>query len=509
VTVVSDARAREPVTAAGVRARRAGAVAVGVVLALGAVTFTWTRSDMWLDEALSVHIARLPLSDLREALEHDGAPPLYYALLHVWTGVFGDGDLAARSMSSSFGLASLVPIWFGARRLAGTGAAWAAVVVTAANPFAMRYATEARMYVLEILLVACGIVAVPRACERPTAARLGVVALLAALLVFTQYWAFYLLGVVGLALLLRRQWRVAAAVAAGAATFAAWLPTFLSQAEHTGTPWGDPVLPGLPIGETFLGFAGGEEQEGWLLLLLLVPLVVLGVMGRALDDRHVVLDVRTVAEARPAGVVGGATLVAGVSLSWLAGQAFEPRYSAIVFPFFVLLVARGVTTLVDPRVRVAVLAAVVALGAVGGVRNVTEQRTQAGQVAEVLEADARPGDVVAYCPDQLGPAVHRLAPGGLDEVTYPRLEGPARVDWVDYVERVRAADPGTFAEALLARGDGRTIWYVSGPGYPTHAGACEAVADALAAQRTRVPRVAPDEDFFEKPGLVQYPPPAP
>ena len=54
---------------------------------------------MWLDEALSVNIARLPLGDLHDALKHDGAPPLYYVLLHVWTGVFGTGDVAVRSLS--------------------------------------------------------------------------------------------------------------------------------------------------------------------------------------------------------------------------------------------------------------------------------------------------------------------------------------------------------------------------------------------------------------------------
>jgi len=51
-----------------------------------------------------------------------------------------------------------------------------------------------------------------------------------------------------------------------------------------------------------------------------------------------------------------------------------------VFPLFVLVVARGVTTLADPRVRVGVLVVVLGLGFVGGVRNVKTNRTEAGQV---------------------------------------------------------------------------------------------------------------------------------
>jgi len=44
------------------------------------------------------------------------------------------------------------------------------------------------------------------------------------------------------------------------------------------------------------------------------------------------------------------------------------------------------------------------------VQNVYTQRSQAPEVAAVLAAHAKPGDIVAYCPDQLGPALYRLLP---------------------------------------------------------------------------------------------------
>ena len=150
---------------------------------------------------MSLNIARLPLGDLRAALERDGAPPLYYVLLHAWTGVLGTGDVAVRSLSAVLGVGALVACWYAARRSFGTTAAWLTVIVMATNPFLIRYATEARMYMLEMLLVACGIIAVPRAMEKPSWGRLALVALVTCLLVYTQYWAFYLVGVVALALL--------------------------------------------------------------------------------------------------------------------------------------------------------------------------------------------------------------------------------------------------------------------------------------------------------------------
>jgi uncharacterized membrane protein len=62
----------------------AGWILAGLVLTVAAAVVLRfvTRSDLWLDEALTVNLAKLPLSDLREALRHDGAPPLFYVLLH-------------------------------------------------------------------------------------------------------------------------------------------------------------------------------------------------------------------------------------------------------------------------------------------------------------------------------------------------------------------------------------------------------------------------------------------
>jgi len=93
------------------------------------VVYFYTRSDMWLDEALSVNIARLPLSDLRGALKQDGAPPFYYLLLHVWTGGCSVPAMSRPDRCRVCGMAgAVVATGFTARRIAGTTAAWLAVV---------------------------------------------------------------------------------------------------------------------------------------------------------------------------------------------------------------------------------------------------------------------------------------------------------------------------------------------------------------------------------------------
>jgi mannosyltransferase len=523
VTALSDAPSRKPGPreASSDRSRVSPLVAVAFVAigCAGLVLFSYTRSALWLDEALTVNIARLPLSQLQGALKQDGAPPLFYVLLHFWTGVFGSGNVASRSMSGLFMAAAVGATWFAARRFAGTTGAWIAAVLMVANPYAIRYATEARMYSLEILIVASGIVVFQRAMDRPTPGRLVLVSLLVALFVYTQYWSFYLLVVV-VGLLGWTAWRgrqrdaarrVLAAMAVGGLTFVPWLPTFLYQRAHTGTPWGTPVLPGIPLGYTLRDFAGGasgtggDRQEGWLLFLILLPMLVLGLFARPIDERRIEIDLRMPRESRVIAFVGGVGLVVALSLNYLAGGAFQSRYSALVFPFFILLVARGFTTLRDRRILAGLLALTVVLGLAGGVRNLVTQRTQAGEVASVIRHEAKPGDLVVYCPDQIGPSVHRLVQPALDEVVYPSFAGPERVDWVDYKKRLAAADPARFARAALARAGAHTLWYVSAPGYITHVGICEGISGDFAAARPRVQRTVSDDKIFEEPQLQMFP----
>ncbi len=489
----------------------AGAAALVVV---GAVLRCWSPSHLWLDEALSVNIARLPLGDIPDALRHDGSPPLYYILLHGWMRMFGTGDVAARSLSAVLSVAALPVMWFAGRRAGTRATAWAALILFACSPFAIRYATEARMYSLVMLLFLLGYLALARALERPTASRLAAVSVLTGALLLSHYWAIYLVVLV-LGLLVHRvrrargrveALRALVAVLAGTLLFLPWLPSFLYQLAHTGTPWATRPRVGAIV-TAMDEFGGGRGEVAPISSLSLLILAALGVFARSLDHRRLELDLRTRPRARGLALVAVGTLALGVVAAMISGAAFVARYAALALPPFVLLAALGTDTLADHKVRRWTLAVVAVLGLWTGASTSFHERTTAGEVATAIKENAAPGDVIAYCPDQLGPGVSRLLPDHFQQVTFPRRTSPERVDWVDYGRVNRAAPAEPFAEMLLQRAGTRDIWMVWSPGYRTFGPKCEAIIGALEEQRPNTSRVVRVKlRFTEHAGLIRFQP---
>ena len=516
----AHARADEVTTGGGAPPRTA-VVAVGATLVVAIVLRFVTRSDLWFDEALSVNIARLPLSELGDALRQDGAPPLFYALLHFWIKAFGSGDTAVRAFSGLLSVAALPLAYFAGRRVGGRVAAWGAVLILASSPYAIRFATETRMYALVMFLVFWGYLALRRALEAATWPRLAVVSLVTGLLAYTQYWSFYLIGAVGLGLVYA-SWRgpepgrvasrrVLIAVVVGTLTLLPWLDTLWFQLGHTGTPWGEPVVPWFGFAVAMSAFAGGyRHAESWVLLLPLLVLPLVALFGAALDPRRIELDLRTRPAVRWETAAAFGTLVLGLVAASVGGTAFDGRYAAIMFPLLVVVLAFSLTVFASTRIRVGFLAAIVLLGFAGGYRSVVDQRTQSGQVAEVIASEARPGDVVVYCPDQLGPDTSRLLEGvpGLHQETYPDGASPRRIDWVDYRERILRRNPGEYARSVLAEmAPSATVWFVGSSAFRHFGSSCDVIGATFAEEREAITRVLPDLDgIVEHMGLTQYTP---
>ena len=519
-------------------------VIVGVVLRfLG-------RSDLWLDEALSANIASLPLADIPAALERDGHPPLYYALLHAW-GLAGDSDWWHRALSGVVSVAGLPLAYLAGRRLGRRGAARGlggrrvgliTLGVWAVLPFAVRYGSETRMYALVSTLVLAGYLLVdnllrePARPDQPTPRAWGSavgLAVVTGTLLLTHYWALWLGAAVAVLALVvvvravspdrrRRAWLCLGSLAVGLALFTPWLPTMLYQSEHTGTPWGEVFRPATIVVVTITDFVGGGFGELQIMSYVLFTAIAVATVGvlRTRAGRQVVeLGATPQPRILPELWVLLGTLGIGWAASVAAGSTYASRYAAVVAPLFALCVAGGLAMARTTRATAVITLVVGAALVAGSAVEVVADRTQAGRVAEHISEDiaagfeegvtgAGAGDgappTVIVCPDQLGPATQRaLEQRGVEAVVVPFPDAggdPRFVDWVDYAERNAAADPAAFTRDLIDDiPAGGSLYAVTNPGYATFEGKCEIVLSTLSGSggQTEQLDAADPENHFE------------
>lgn len=486
-------------------------------MAIGVAARFVTVSHLWLDESVSVNIASLPLGGITDALRRDGHPPLYYWLLHAWMSVFGDGDIAVRSLSGILSVATLPLIWAIGHRLAGRKAAASALVVAALSPYAVRYGTEARMYALVMFLVAAGYLLYQRVLERPRLREAVLLGLVTGALLWTHYWALYLLVATGLALVVR-WWRapsgrrvvatVMAGLVVGAVVFLPWVPVLLDQAEHTGTPWGAPPKPTSIASLTLQDLGGGNFAEAQLYGITMVILLLIAALAHSTSEGGSTVELagRLHPRLRDEVTVGVATLMVGAAAGYATGGAYASRYASVVVPLILAAVGVGLSLLPRGPIRWGLVAAVVGFSLIGLTTVVRTDRTQAQELADTIAAQAGTDDMVVVCPDQLGPSLARALRGAeadLPLVPYP-LAGDARfVDWRDYEARNAVADPEAFAKEVLERAGGGTIWLVWKGSYRTLEGQCEALVTHFGEDRsTRV--MVGGSDALESASLFRF-----
>jgi mannosyltransferase len=490
-----------------------------------------TRSHLWLDEALSANIAALPIGEIPEALEHDGHPPLYYVLLHVWREVVGTSDVAVRAFSGVVSLATLPLAYVAGRRAGGRLLGLLALVVFSLSPFTLRYATETRMYALVTFGVLVGYLLLDDLVRRGRRGlvRLVGLALVGAGLLWTHYWSLWLLG--GTVLVLAWMWRRAStddrrrgalqallALVGAGVLFVPWLPSMLYQSAHTGTPWAGPVRPTALVAITLTDFGGGaitgSFAEAQLFGAVMLTLSLLAVFGAARSRRRIELDLRTVGQFRAEAAVVAGTILIAVAVMYVTGSAFASRYASTFLPIVLLLVAGGLSRFRDLRILGLALGVVLVFSALGVAYNWRTDRTQAAQIAEQVAGRAQPGDVILYCPDQLAPAALRVMPHELTHIAFPHLPGDQwpveRIDWVDYADR-NSIDRASYAQAVSAHAPDRQLFVMFSGGYKTHVGTCEEVITAIGHDRGNPETLAIGQGatYYEHSGLVVFPPKVP
>jgi hypothetical protein len=204
------------------------------------------------------------------------------------------------------------------------------------------------------------------------------------------------------------------------------------------------------------------------------------------------------------------TMLIAWAVSFASRTAFASRYVAVILPLVLLVAAGGLTRFLDRKVAAGALVVVLALFAIGAGYNIRYPRTQAGATAEIIDAHAKPGDLILYCPDQLAPSLMREVQPGLEHLAFPDAPGsrsPERVEWVDYNTRSKA-DPVAWADQVAAyAGSGRGVFLVWSGGYRTHQGICEQIVSELGQRLGSSGQELQSEDvaIFEHESLMWFP----
>lgn len=110
---------------------------------------------LWWDEGISVYFATEPLLRMVQLTANDIHPPLYYALLHGWTALFGSAAPAVERLCSVLVGTLTLPVmaWLSLRFYpARPRLMLIATLLLALNPMHLFYSQEVRMYALAMLL---------------------------------------------------------------------------------------------------------------------------------------------------------------------------------------------------------------------------------------------------------------------------------------------------------------------------------------------------------------------
>jgi hypothetical protein len=364
----------------------------------------------WFDEVFTAWAARLSPARLLWALRLDSGPPLFY-LLERPAAMAADRIGAPDSLLRVLSFLAVAALPLAALALPDPPTRRRFLVLTAASPLLLVYAAEARPYAL---LSAFGLALfVLSLAAEERGPLLSAAALIAAAALYTHYLAIFLVGSLAIVALLRRRGKSAAALLAGCALFAPWLPTLLRQPAEATAWMHEPAAFSSAAMLSALGGAGRvpDPLGGPLPSPLLWAGAAIGLLALA----GVAAARSEAVPARDAVLVTLLTL-SGVLLASLLGRAvaFPGRTELSVLPIWLWGLASAAGTSRLARAAVAAAALSGALSCAALLAKAPRESPPYVETAAKLVRETGPSDVIAaggayYLPLRLASETKRLA----------------------------------------------------------------------------------------------------
>jgi uncharacterized membrane protein len=341
-------------------------VLVGLILGGLALRLAVPRG-IWLDEAITIHQARLSLHDLFRNLYYgDRQPPLYHLTLWLTIRVFGDGEFAVRLPSLVAGTLLIPVLYELGRELYDRRTGLIAAAFASVSPLLIWYSQEVRMYELASLFGLLALLTQLRVIRKPTMLNWAAYIFATAGLLWSHYFGLLLIGVqqvVFVAVIVHRKRRaepvrpLALGVAYSAAVLVMQLVPLLVFAHHQYQVTS--AVAGSPSGTyEYLSFYSVLANLAWavwgyqpdattVLLAATWPLFLLGslvLLGRGGSRQTMGLAAAAIA-----------LVVLLIVVSVFDRSYFEVRNFLILVPLVMLLIARLITGWINqPRARLLV-----------------------------------------------------------------------------------------------------------------------------------------------------------
>ncbi|MGO9751048.1 MAG: glycosyltransferase family 39 protein [Solirubrobacteraceae bacterium] len=382
---------------------------------------------IWLDEAISIHQARLSLHDMFRTLYYgDRQPPLHDLALWLTIRAFGDGEFAVRLPSLIAGTLVIPVLYELGRELYDRRTGLIAAALAAVSPMLIWYSQEVRMYEFAAFFGLLALLTQLRVIRNASMGNWAAYMLATAGVLWSHYFGLLLIGVqqiIFVAVIVHRQRSkqsvrpLALGFAYCTAVLVMQLAPLLVFAQHQYQFTS--AAAGSPSGTyEYLSFYSVLANMAWSLwgyqpdattvllaamwpLFLLLSLVVLGRGGSR----------QTKALAAAAIALVGLLIVVSV----FDRSLFEVRNFLILVPLVLLLVARLITGWIRKPVARLVVAGGVALTLLVGLADQQVNKANPrlfdfrGAIQDI-EANAGPNSLVLLEPPDMRYVLEYYAP---------------------------------------------------------------------------------------------------
>jgi mannosyltransferase len=366
---------------------RASYIWIAVILGVGTLlrVYHLDYQSLWVDEIHSMNGAD-PDYSLLEVIEYSkkDQPPTFFLILHFWLKLFGFSDISGRSLSVVIGVLGILAMYFLGDEIKGERIGLMSSFITSINYFHISFSQEARFYSLLFLLAALSYLFFIRAIKKNKYIDFVLYFVFTVGMLYTHYFGLVVFAsqaAIFLGLIvwnnLKRELILTGILTAffTSLTLLPWISTLLLDAS-TDEFWIQLEPFYVPLKYFYVYFKD------------IVSCLVFGVFG--LISFRVIYREYMVDKVNASAVILIGWIMLGFLIpmiySWLVMPMITPRYTIIVLPAIIVMIALGIDSSLKSELKLLTLFLAISLSTILTLRSQFYHKTRSEQWREVSAA---------------------------------------------------------------------------------------------------------------------------